>query len=402
MYREVAAPGVVDFLYRLSERVQDRSFLHVNSTRFGGGVAEILSRLIPMLGELGLQPRWEVVTGEQEFFRATKAFHNALQGEEQVITDAMVEAYLETNRENAKRLDLEADLVMIHDPQPAALIHHRGGTGRWVWRCHIDVSRPQRRVWHFLRRCVERYDAAVFSLPKFAQRLPMPQYLIFPSIDPHSDKNRELDEGEVVRILDRLAIPRDKPILLQVSRFDRFKDPVGVINAYRLVKRRTDCRLILAGGGAADDPEGASVLAQVQEAAGQDPDIHILELPPDAHLEINALQRAAAVVLQKSTREGFGLTVAEAMWKGKPVIGGAAGGITVQILYDVTGYTVNSVEGAAFRIRYLLNNPEAATRIGRIAREHVRRNFLITRHLADYLTLLHVMTGVRPPEGEPA
>jgi trehalose synthase len=392
-YRDVAPPGVVDFLHRLSARVRGRSFLHVNSTRYGGGVAEILNRLVPMLEELGLRPRWEVLMGEQEFFRVTKLLHNTLQGGEGVLTDAMGETYLETNRQNAARLDLEADLVMIHDPQPAALVQHRGREGRWVWRCHIDVSRPQRSTWNFLRRFVERYDGAVFSLPKFAQRIQIPQYLVYPSIDPLSDKNRELGPDEVAQILDRLGIPRDKPMLLQVSRFDRFKDPVGVIEAYRLVKGRADCRLVLAGGGAADDPEGAEVLAQVKEAAGPDPDIHLLELPPDAHLEINALQRAATVVLQKSTREGFGLTVAEAMWKGKPVIGGAVGGITAQILFDVTGYTVNSVEGAAYRVRYLLSNPEAAARMGHLAREYARRHFLITRHLADDLMLVYLMTG---------
>jgi trehalose synthase len=383
----------VEFLCRLSEKVQGRSFLHVNSTRQGGGVAEILMRMVPLLNDLGVKASWEVLDGDPEFFRVTKAFHNALQGEEQVITDEMYEAFLACNRQNAARLPLDADLIMIHDPQPVALVLRRDTRGKWVWRCHIDASRPQRRVWSFLRRYVEQYDAAVFSLPKFAQRLPLPQYLIYPSIDPLSDKNRDLSEREVAGILSRLNVPPDKPILLQVSRFDRFKDPVGVINAYRMVKRRTDCRLVLAGGGAVDDPEGQVVLAAVREAAGRDPDIHVLELPPDAHLEINALQRAATVVLQKSTREGFGLTVAEAMWKGKPVIGGMAGGITVQLLYDLTGYTVNSVEGAAYRIRYLLHNPQAATRIGRIAREHVRRNFLITRHLADYLTALRVTTG---------
>jgi trehalose synthase len=394
-YRDVAPPGTVDSLYRLSERVHGRSFLHINSTRVGGGVAEILMRLIPLLNDLGVQARWEVLEGNPEFFRVTKAFHNALQGEEQVVTEAMYEAYLETNRDNARRLDLAADLALIHDPQPAALILARPHDGAWIWRCHIDASRPQRRVWTFLRRFVEQYDAAIFSLPAFAQRLPIPQYLVYPSIDPLSDKNRELTDLEVAGILDRLGIPRDKPMLIQVSRFDRFKDPVGVINAYRMVKRRTDCRLVLAGGGASDDPEGKAVLAEVRDAAGHDTDIHVLELPPDAHLEINALQRAATVVLQKSTREGFGLTVAEAMWKGKPVIGGAVGGITAQILYDVTGYTVTSVEGAAYRIRFLLDNPEIATRIGRIAREHVRRHFLITRHLGDYLMLLTIMTAGR-------
>ena len=395
-YREVAPPGTVEFLHRLSEKVQGRTFLHINSTRQGGGVAEILMRMVPLLNDLGVKASWEVLDGDPEFFRVTKAFHNALQGEEQIITDEMFETFLACNRQNADRLPLEADLVMIHDPQPVALALRRDTHGKWAWRCHIDASRPQRRVWNFLRGYVEQYDAAVFSLPKFAQRLPIPQYLIYPSIDPLSDKNRELSEREVAGILTRLSVPQDKPILLQVSRFDRFKDPVGVINAYRMVKRRTDCRLVLAGGGAVDDPEGQVVLAEVREAAGRDPEIQVLELPPDAHLEINALQRAATVVLQKSTREGFGLTVAEAMWKGKPVIGGTAGGITVQLLYDVTGYTVNSVEGAAYRIRYLLHNPEAATRIGRIAREHVRRNFLITRHLADYLMLLHVVSGASP------
>lgn len=392
-YAEVAPPGTVDFLSRLSEQVRGRTFLHVNSTRQGGGVAEILYRLVPMLNDLGIKAGWEVIAGSPEFFQVTKAFHNALQGEEQVITEEMLDQYRAVTAENAGKIPLGADLVLIHDPQPAALVEHRPVGGKWAWRCHIDIARPQRRVWNFLRRYVVQYDAAIFSLPKFAQRLPIPQFLIYPSIDPLSDKNRELAEGEAEGILSRLQVPQDKPILLQVSRFDRFKDPVGVINAYRLVKRRTDCRLILAGGGAADDPEGKTVLAEVREAAGRDPDIQVLELAPDAHLEINALQRAATIVLQKSTKEGFGLTVAEAMWKAKPVIGGAVGGITVQILYDTTGYTVNSVEGAAFRVRQLLNNPDQRARLGRVAREYVRRNFLITRHLGDYLTLLKLLTA---------
>ncbi len=391
-YRDMAPAGAVDFLYRLSERVKGMSMVNVNSTKYGGGVAEILHRLIPMLNEVGVQARWEVIQGADEFYACTKAFHNALQGTEQVITQKMLDAYLETNRENAKRLPLDAEVVLIHDPQPAALIDYRT-VGKWIWRCHIDVSQPIRRVWNFLRQYVVKYDAAVFSLPRFAQRLPIPQFLIYPSIDPLSEKNRDLTEAEVDAHLGRLKIPRDKPILLQVSRFDRFKDPVGVISAYRIVKKHNDCRLVLAGGGAADDPEGKAVLAEVQAAAGEDPDIHVLDLPPDAHLAINALQRAATIVLQKSTKEGFGLTVAEAMWKGKPVIGGAAGGITVQIIYDVTGYTVNSVEGAAFRIRHLLNNPDVREKMGQDAKEYVRQNFLITRHLRDYLTLMYAVVN---------
>lgn len=394
-YRGVAPPGAIDLLCRLSEKVRGRSLLNINSTRFGGGVAEILNRLVPMLNELGLNTDWEVIQGSDEFFAVTKAFHNALQGREQPISERMVQVYTECNRENAKRLMFDADMIVIHDPQPAALIDYGTRVGKWVWRCHIDISHPARRVWRFLRDYVVKYDAAVFSLPTFAQKLPIPQFQIYPSIDPLSDKNRELGRREVNKILNRLGVPQDKPILLQVSRFDHFKDPVGVIQAYRIVKKHNDCRLVLAGGRADDDPEGKTVLEEVKEIAGTDPDIHILELPPDANLEINALQRAATIVLQKSIKEGFGLTVSEAMWKGKPVIGGDTGGITVQILYYLTGYTVSSVEGTAFRIRYLLNNPEVARKMGMDAKEHVRRNFLITRHLTDYLTLMAFLTDGR-------
>ena len=387
-YRPVAPRGAIDLLQRLAERVRGRSLLHVNSTRVGGGVAEMLDRYIPLFEELGIRPRWEVLAGNDAFFRVTKSFHNALQGDEQAFTDAMFQGYLDTNRDNASKLDLDADVVIIHDPQPAALIDHAQKRGPWIWRCHIDVSHPQRRAWSFIRQFVVRYDGAIFSLPKFAQRLPIPQYLMYPSIDPLSDKNRALESAEVDAVLHRLAIPRDKPVLLQVSRFDRFKDPIGVINAYQIVKKYDDCRLILAGGSAADDPEGEQVLAEVREAAAGDPDVHVLVLPPTAHYEINALQHAADIIIQKSTKEGFGLTVAEGMWKGKPVIGGFAGGITVQIIYGVTGYTVNSVEGCAFRIRHLLNNPALAKSMGENAREYVRENFLITRDLTEHLALM--------------
>ncbi|RPJ42825.1 MAG: glycosyltransferase [Deltaproteobacteria bacterium] len=387
-YREVTPKGTIDFLRCLADKVRGRTILHVNSTRVGGGVAEILRSLVPLLQDIGVEARWEVITGTEDFFAVTKAFHNALQGEEQDLTPEMLESYREINRKNAQGLALNADYVIIHDPQPAALILQKPEGGRWIWRCHIDISHPQRKVWNFLRQFVVQYDGAIFSLPRFAQRLPIPQFLIYPSIDPLSDKNRELSPGEQEKILDRLRIPRDKPLLLQVSRFDRFKDPLGVIQAYRLAKKHHDVRLILAGGGATDDPEGEKVLAEVRQAARNDPDILILLLPPDANVEINALQRAATIILQKSLREGFGLTVAEAMWKGKPVIGGFAGGITVQLVYGVTGFTVNSPEGAAFRIHHLLDNPDLMAKMGEDAREYVRRNFLITRHLGDYLALM--------------
>ena len=388
-YREVAPKGAIDFLHRLGDMGKDKSFLHVTATRYGGGPAEILRRLVPMMQNLGIEARWEVISGAQEFFAVAKSFYNALQGQQQVIPAEMYQAYLEVNRQNAKNLDLEADLVMIHDQQPAALVEHRQ-KGHWVWRCHLDIAQPQRQVWTFLRQFVNRYDAAVFSLPAFTQRLSIPQYLIYPSIDPLSEKNRELTRSETQRILDRLAIPRDKPIILQVARFDHFSDPLGVINTYHLIRKHHDCRLVLAGAGVAHDAEGEAVLAKVLEAAAHNSDIHILQLPPEADLEINALQRAATIVVQKSLKEGFASAVAEAMWKGKPVVGGTASGTRFQILHEITGYTVHSVEGAAFRVRYLLNNPELIGRMGAAAREHVRRNFLITRHLSDYLTLLAI------------
>ncbi|MBM4333990.1 MAG: glycosyltransferase [Deltaproteobacteria bacterium] len=388
-YKEVAPKGSIDFLKRLADKIEGKGILHINSTKLGGGVAEILRSLVPLLEDVGLKARWEVISGNEEFFSATKGFHNALQGQEQRISPGMLRTYQEVNRGNAQSLSFDSDFVIIHDPQPAALIDYRSSKSKWIWRCHIDISRPQWKVWNFLRQFVVKYDAAIFSLPRFAQRLPIPQFLIYPSIDPLSDKNRDLSAAEQEEILSRLNISTDKPILLQVSRFDRFKDPLGVIQAYRLVKRHHDVQLVLAGGGATDDPEGEVVLSEVREAARDDPDIRILLLPPDAHMEINALQRAATIVLQKSLREGFGLTVAEAMWKGKPVIGGFVGGITVQLVYGVTGFTVNSVEGAAFRIHYLLDNSEIMAKMGEDAREYVRRNFLITRHLGDYLALMN-------------
>jgi trehalose synthase len=387
-YRSVSPRGAVDILRRMSERLRGRQLVQVNASRVTGGVAEILQRHIPLLQELGIDARWEVIEGGEGFEAASLAFYNTLQGEEQRVTEEMIQEYMATNRANAQRLLLEGDVVVIHDPQPAPLVDFRPQEGKWVWRCHLDIARPQRKAWAFLRQFVVKYDAAVFSLPKFAQRLPIPQFLIHPSIDPLSDKNRELSEREIANVLDRLAVPRDKPILLQVSRFGRFKDPVGVIEAYRIAKKQNDCRLVLTGAAAADGLEGERTLAEMTEAAAGDPDIHIFSLPANADLEVNALQRAATIVIQKSTREGFGLMVAEAMWKGKPVIGGFAGGITAQLIYEVTGYTVNSVEGCAFRIRHLLNNPDLAAKMGEDAREFARRHFLITRHLGDYLALM--------------
>ena len=388
-YAPIVGPEVIGQLKRLAEVVAGRRFVHINSTRTGGGVAEILNRAVPLLNQLGIETQWEVILGDPFFFEITKAMHNALQGHKVQFTQAMFNHYREVNLENARRATWEADFVLLHDPQPAYMITElRPRAQHWVWRCHIDVSRPTFQVWKFLREVVSQFDASVFSMSQFAQNLPHPQYLIRPSIDPLSEKNRDLTPEEIQAVLDRLGIERDKPLVLQVSRFDSFKDPVGVIQAFRMVRRHTPCKLVLAGGEATDDPEGARIFADVQEAARGEPDIQVLLLPPDAHHEINALQRAADVIVQKSTREGFGLTVTEAMWKGKPVIGGAVGGIVLQLQDYNTGFLVHSPEGCAFRIRYLLHRPESAKRMGQLAREFVRNHFLITRNVRDYLTLM--------------
>jgi trehalose synthase len=375
-------------LRALAHPLQGRRAQMFNSTAVGGGVAEILNRLVPLLGELGVAIQWKVLEGDAKFFAVTKLFHNALQGDSREPTPADLEAFLECNRRNRALLDPDAEFTVIHDPQPAALIEARApNAGHWTWRCHIDLSRPNAAVWQFLEQFVSRYDGAIFSSPEFSRQLAIPQYLFFPSIDPLSEKNRDLEPEFIQSVLDRFGIDAQRRILTQISRFDRAKDPVGVIKAYRIVKRYYDCQLVLAGGGASDDPEGAAVLAEVHAEAGDDADIHVLELPANSPLEINALQRASTIVIQKSLREGFGLTVAEGLWKKKPVVASAVGGIPIQVIHKHTGMLCHSVEGAAYQIRYLLSHPEIADRLGAQGHEHVKENFIITQNLKRYLTL---------------
>jgi trehalose synthase len=391
-YSGIAPKGDLLLIGKLAEKLQGKSFLHVNSTRAGGGVAEILQRMIPIMENIGIRARWEVIEGDERFFDITKKLHNTLQGQRQAVTDEMWEYHLEVNRRNAEKLDLEADAVLIHDPQPAALVEFRK-KGKWIWRCHIDVSAPVPDVWRYLERYCRKYDAAVFSVAKFAKAMNIDEFVVAPSIDPLADKNRDLSTKEIEGFMTRFGLPGDRAMLLQVSRFDRFKDPIGVIEAYRIVKKYNDCMLVLAGSPATDDPEGETVLQEVRNYAADDPDIHILLLPAFSDLAINALQRAATVIFQKSVKEGFGLTVSEAMWKGKPVIGGAVGGIPLQIAHGVNGFLVHSVEGAAFRARQLLNNLEMGKAMGERAREYVRINFLITRQMRDYLSIWHYLEG---------
>lgn len=391
-YAALLGQAEIDELRLLAKPLRGRTVEMINSTAVGGGVAEILNRMVPLTEELDIKIRWDVMTGGDAFFRVTKAFHNALHGAPYHAEQRDFEVFLATNEQNRSRLPLDAEFMVIHDPQPAALIEGRKKNGNhWAWRCHIDLSHPNRAVWEFLEKFVVRYDAAMFSSPEFARALPIPQYLFYPAIDPLSEKNQELDDGFIGQTLARYGIDPQRPILTQISRFDRLKDPTGVIRAYQIVKRYFDCQLVLAGGSASDDPEGAVVLKETQEAANGDPDIHILELPAWAPLEVNALQRASTVVIQKSLREGFGLTVSEALWKKRPVVATAVGGIPTQIIHRHTGLLAHSVEGTAYQIRFLLSHPEIAAKLGEQGYRHVKENFLITQKMKRYLSLFLAM-----------
>ncbi len=401
-YESIVGRPVLAQLEQLAENLQDMRVIHVNSSRTGGGVAEILERLVPLMNELGIKASWEVLEGNEPFFQVTKSIHNGLQGNPVSLPPSARQAYEETNERNAQPLGpllKEADFVFIHDPQPAAMLKfcsNKGGL--WFWRCHIDVSQPFRIVWKYLRPFVEGYDASIFSMDQFAQPLHHPQFLMRPSIDPLSEKNCELPSKELEEVRARFGLDPSRPLLVQVSRFDRFKDPVGVIQAFKLVRKFSPAQLVLVGGGATDDPEGEAVLEEVHEAADGDPNIHVILLPSDAHRTINALQRLADVILQKSTREGFGLTVTEGLWKGKPIIGGNTGGIRLQVFDYHTGFLVDSPEGAAHRIRFLFQYQDKMRRMGEKGREFVRENFLLTRHLREYLTL---MLGLREGLADP-
>ncbi|MBU0630710.1 MAG: glycosyltransferase [Candidatus Margulisbacteria bacterium] len=387
-YAQVTRRQNLDELLLLADRLQGKTVKMVNSTSVGGGVAEMLHRTVPLYNQLGLKVKWDVIKGGGDFFNITKAFHNALHGTKVEITKEMFEDFQETNAQNAKELIFDEDIIVIHDPQPLPLIaRKKEGNAKWVWRCHIDTANPDVMLWEYLKQFIVQYDASIYSSPSFAKELPIAQYLIYPAIDPFADKNRNLSQSEIDAVLRKYEIPTDKPIITQVSRFDYLKDPIGVYEAYKLVKQYADCRFVYAGGTASDDPESNKVLAELQERVGHDPNFHILLLPPFADLEVNALQRASTIVLQKSLREGFGLTVTEALWKKKPVVATAVGGIPLQVIHNLTGLLAHSVEGVAYQIRYLLNNPAAAERMGQYGHEHVREKFLITRKIRNYLLM---------------
>jgi trehalose synthase len=390
-YRELVGDEVLDEIRALAEPLRGLRVLHVNATSYGGGVAEILHNLVPLMNDVGLETLWHVLdAADPAFFGVTKRIHNALQGMPLDLSDPQRELFLETDRANAA--DLPAvDVVIAHDPQAAALHHFAEGDAGWAWRCHIDLTDAYHPVWAFLRPFVAEHDAAIFTMPQFAQRDLGMDRVVFsaPSIDAFAVKNAPLASDEVRTIVHAFGLDDERPLLVQVSRFDPWKDPNGVIDAYRFVKAEIpDVQLAMIGSLADDDPEGKEYLARTIAHIGDDPDVRCLtNLDGVRDREVNAFQRAAGVVIQKSLREGFGLVVAEALWKGVPVVGGAVGGIPLQIVDGETGFLVRSVEECGDRCLQLLRDGELRARMGAAGREHVRRRFLITRDLRDHLRL---------------
>lgn len=389
-YIPIVGEDTIDELKLLAPHLKGKKIQHINSTRVGGGVAEMLTRIIPLMRELGVDIEWDVIEGTPEFYNVTKKFHNALHGRADVIVDRDFDIYLETAKKYNKDTEITGDVVFVHDPQPIALIQNKRKMKetKWIWRCHVDVSSPDERVWDFLATFVEGYDASIFSSPKFTRSLKTPQFLICPAIDPLSDKNKPLSQQRIDKVLSKYGISKNKPIISQVSRYDYLKDPVGVVEAFKLVKKYIDAQLVLVGNSAADDPEGAKVFKEVRQKTRGVDDVHLLLVPPeDNDIEVNALQRASSVIIQKSLKEGFALTVTEALWKEKPVVASAVGGIPLQIKNKYSGLLCNCIEGASLMMRQFLNNPEFAKTLAHNGKMHIKRNFLITRLIREHMLL---------------
>jgi len=385
-YAPLIGAASVDRILRKAERVRTLHLVHISSTFYGGGVTEILTPLTLMMNALGVETGWRLVQGTPEFFNCTKKLHNALQGQSIDLTDQEKTMYEHVTFENALRVHLDdCDAVIVHDPQPLPLVMHlREADIPWLWQCHVDLSSPHAGTWEYLRRFVEQYDVAIFSLPEYAQDLPIEQRFITPAINPFSAKNRELSEEEIERCLAQYRIRTDRPLVVQISRFDPWKDPAGVIDAFRIVREQVDCTLVLVGSAAMDDPEAGAILETLESSV----DDEIMLITAEDAILVNALQRRAAVVLQKSIREGFGLTVTEAMWKGAAVVGGNVGGIRLQIKDGDNGFLVNSVEEAAQRIIQLLTDPQLRKHLGSRAKQTVCEKFLMSRLLEDWIELL--------------
>jgi trehalose synthase len=400
-YRGVAPDAVLDQLSRRARSLRGARVLHLNSTPYGGGVSELLRSVVPLLNDLGLVADWKIISGDDRFFAVTKAMHNALQGAARGLTEAERALYLETAERNAALLEEQYDFVFVHDPQPASILSlHGRGEARWVWRCHIDTSHPNAEVWEFLRPALHPYDAAVFTMADFVPPdFPVERVeIIPPAIDPLSPKNLPLDDVLARQVVSWIGIHPGRPLITQVSRFDPWKDPLGVIAAYRLVRDQLPgVQLALVGSMATDDPEGWGVYRQIVEASRSDPLIHVFtNLTGVGNIEVNAFQRLSQVMVQKSIREGFGLVVSEALWKGTPVVAGRAGGIPLQMADGVGGILVDSIEECAAGVLALLRDRERAATLGRRGRERVREHFLLPRLLLNEVTLMEALAGDRP------
>lgn len=385
-YAPIVGEQTVERILAKAETLKGLHVINFNSTYYGGGVAELLSSMTLLMNGLGIKTGWRVIQGSPDFFGITKKMHNALQGMGFKFSRIKRNIYENVIAENSIRNHLDHDFVIVHDPQPLPLICHYKKKAPWIWRCHIDLSNPNRDLWNYFVPLIERYDAAIFSIPEYSQKLGIPQVFFLPAIDPFTTKNRRLSDLEMDERLSHYNIPTDLPLVVQVSRFDPWKDPKGVIQAFKLARKEVDCTLVLLGNFASDDPEGAEIYESLVKSREE----RILILPNgDDTALVNTLQRRAAVVLQKSIREGFGLTVTEAMWKGTPVIGGNVGGIRYQINDGVNGFLVSSIEETAARIVQLIKNRKLREEMGRKARAVVAERFLLTRYIEQYLDLFN-------------
>jgi trehalose synthase len=397
-YEKYVGAETIDRIQKKAEALKGLHVVNVNSTYYGGGVAELLSSMSLLMNSVGIKTGWRIIQGAADFFSITKKMHNALQGDEINLSDRKMEIYEEVIYENAVRNHLEShNMVIIHDPQPLPMINHYKKNGPWVWRCHIDLTNPNKELWKYLAPMVEKYDAVIFSLKEYAQKIKTPQVFFMPAIDPFKIKNRELGEEEVRERLGHYDIPTDLPLVVQISRFDRWKDPEGVIEAFKIARKEVKATLVLLGNVATDDPEGP----EVYESLLKQREERIIILAVQDTALVNALQRRAEVVLQKSIREGFGLTVAEAMWKGTPVIGGNVGGIRYQIEDGVNGFLVSSPKEAAQRIVRLIKSEKLRRSMGKKAKETVKKNFLLTRYLEQYLDLFNAFETIYRFKGLP-
>lgn len=396
-YRSIVGDKVISDIVKMAKNLYGLRVLHINSTYYGGGVAEMLYSLIPLMNDVGVSVDWRILRGTPEFFTITKKFHNAIQGDPINLSDIKKTLYIQNNQDFASYCQIDADCVIIHDPQPLPLIRFYKRKQPWIWRCHVDLSRPNPQLWDYLKGFILRYDRVIVSDCRYMKEdLPMDYSVIHPVIDPLSSKNKEISKDLIIRTLKKYAVPTDKPILTQISRFDKWKDPANVIEMFKLVKARIDCRLVLCGSMAADDPEGIQIYQKIlQRANNHVAKRDVILLTVEDNILVNALQRISSVVIQKSIREGFGLTVTEALWKEKPVVASNVGGIPLQMADGETGYLIDptDIKTGAARVISILENPAEAKRLGANGREMVLKKFLITRHLYDDLKMLNDLFG---------